>query len=241
MVDLAAVYAKNIEFFGSIPDRTTDVVCAACLGPVQPDFTLCYACSRLFAMAPDELRERIVPLTSALSPSPWYTRLLTYKRGNSHYAWTLIALLERYLAAHADDIATALGGPPAFATVVPSKQPGVTFETQTLARVLRAVPDLPWPIEEALSFHAGASVPRRTYTPEAFEVLANVQGRRVLLIEDSWVSGATPLSAAGALRAAGAEVLLLPIARVIDNPGWWGEHPYLTMMREPYDVARWPR
>jgi hypothetical protein len=63
----------------------------------------------------------------------------------------------------------------------------------------------------------------------------------VLLVEDSWVSGATPLSAAGALHAADAEVLSLPIARVINNPGWWGDNPYLTMMWEPYDVVRWPR
>jgi len=240
MVDLAATYAKNVEFFGSVPNRTNDFVCTACRGPVQPDFPLCYGCNRLFHAAPHELRDRIVPLTSALSPSPWYTRLLTYKSANSHYAWALIALLERYLPVHQEEIAEVLGDVPHFVTVVPSKKPGVTFQNQTLARVLRAVPDLPWPVEEALSFREGASVGRQKYVPTAFDVVANVEGRRVLLIEDSWVSGATPLSAAGALHAAGADVLLLPIARVIDNPAWWGEHPYLTAMNEPYNVGHWP-
>lgn len=43
-------------------------------------------------------------------------------------------------------------------------------------------------------------------------------GKRVLLVEDAWVTGATAVSAAGSLVEAGAaEVLVLPIARIIDG------------------------
>lgn len=102
------------------------------------------------------------------------------------------------------------------------------------------MPVQPWPLLQLLSFNTGALIPRQTYRPASFSTIAQVEGLRVVLIEDSWVSGATPLSAAGALHDAGASVLVLPIARVVDNPAYWGEHPYVTQMTEAYDVARWP-
>jgi hypothetical protein len=240
MVDLAATYAENLHLFANVPDRSSDVVCDACLGPVK-GFSRCFACNKLFSAAPSVLAERIVPLTSALSPSPWYTRLQNYKTGHGEYAWTLVALLDRYLTAHEGNIAEMLGGTPDAVTIVPSKRPGVSFDSQMLSRVVRAVPDpRGWPLEQLLAFNDGASIPRQTYRPGAFSLVADVAGKRVVLIEDSWVSGATPLSAAGALHDGGASVLVLPIARVVDNPKYWGDHPYIAQMADGYDIERWP-
>src|SRR5205085_821255 len=146
--DLSVEYADNVGVFSNVPNVANDFVCNACLGPVK-DFSRCYACSKLFSAAPSILAERIIPITSALNPGPWYTRLQQYKAGHHEYAWVLVALLEKYLAAHADDV-TALHG-------------------------------------------------------------------------------------------AGASVAILPIARVVDNPKYWVDHPYVAQMAESYDVERWPR
>lgn len=63
-------------------------------------------------------------------------------------------------------------------------------------------------------------------------------------MEDSWVTGATGVSAAGALhRERAAAVVILPIARAI-NEDWLSQpvhHPYRAAMRELYDIERWPR
>ncbi len=72
-----------------------------------------------------------------------------------------------------------------------------------------------------------------------------VSDERVILIEDTWVSGATALSAAGALLDRGAEsVAILPIARMVEPDPWnscYGGHPYLGVLETPYDPAEWPR
>lgn len=238
--DLDAVFAENVALFSNVPAVSADFVCPACLGPVKGDFRRCYACYLLFRSAPEVLENRVMPISSALSPGPWYTRLQNYKRGHTEYAWVLVALLEKYLAAHLDEIAGVLGGLPNCFTIVPSKR-GTAFENQMLTRVVQAVPSRAWPLEQLLTFNPGASIPRQTYRPGAFSLTRDVSGQRVVLVEDSWVSGGTPLSAAGALYEGGASVLLLPIARVIDNPSYWGDHPYIVQMRDAYDVERWPR
>jgi len=139
--DLSVEYADNVGVFSNVPNVANDFVCNACLGPVK-DFSRCYACSKLFSAAPSILAERIIPITSALNPGPWYTRLQQYKAGHHEYAWVLVALLEKYLAAHADDVTALLGGPPDLVTIVPSKR-GTAYADQMLARVVNAVPSLP--------------------------------------------------------------------------------------------------
>jgi len=237
--DLAAIYEENAKLFRPVPPATEDFVCTRCLGPVPEEYSECYACSILFRAAPEELRDAIVPMTSALSPSPWYSRLWNYKRGNSDYAWVLVALVDRFLREHANHIEASLCGPVDIVTIVPSKR-GTTFTEQMLRRVVAAAPSVPSVPQEVLAMQSG-TIPRRTFRPAAFNVTADVNDARVLLIEDSWLSGSTALSAAGALVGAGATVLLVPIARVIDNPSWWGSHPYIEAMSKDYDPTIWPR
>jgi hypothetical protein len=63
---------------------------------------------------------------------------------------------------------------------------------------------------------------------DAFQVLDDVTGRRVLVVDDSWVTGARARSAAAALERAGAAVVAIVVAgRIVDTtaaPGtarWW--------------------
>jgi predicted amidophosphoribosyltransferase len=57
-------------------------------------------------------------------------------------------------------------------------------------------------------------VPRRSVEPDLFAARRDLTGRRVLLVDDTYTSGGTVASAAGALRRAGAErVVALTIGR----------------------------
>ena len=87
-----------------------------------------------------------------------------------------------------------------------------------------------------LLHHSGELVERFTYTPAAFEPDDRVRGERVLLIEDTWVTGATVISAAGALLEHGAEsVAVPPIARHL-NKAFWRRHDYVDAMRREYQL-----
>jgi hypothetical protein len=219
-------------------------------------FDECYACHVLFdghtvsdggkhtvIWTPSELDEHVVPMTSALSPSPWYTRLLTYKQGHPEYGAALAALAYTYLETNQEPIAGLLGGEPTVLTIVPSKR-GVAFNEQPFRKTLARVPPLRDRLRSTLVHVPGASVGRRHYNPAAFASgPAPVRDARVILLDDTWVTGATAVSAAGALLRDGArDVVIVPLARMVDSGFWPDTHPYRQVMKKtPYDPGAWPR
>lgn len=230
---------------GTVPGPA-DWVCPRCCGPRYPRFSYCYGCARLFSSAPVALQDRVASITSCLEESAWYSQLLSYKT-NSQDPWPLLGgLVTRFATVHAKKLAALLGGAPTATTVVPSKR-GRPMAEQPLYRLLGAALSAssnPLPAPTMLLEHNGAAVPRQTYTPGAFRIPQGqrVRSARVVLVEDSWTSGATAVSAAGALLEGGAQqVVILPIARLIKASFWGNEHPYLKAMQAPYDITHWPR
>lgn len=245
------VFTENREHFSAVPDVASDWVCNICLGPCNPRFgRLCRGCEMLFDRrhAPALLRDRIVPMTSVVERGPWYHALLNYKRGMpDEYMPVLASLMVTYLDEHEDDIERLLGGTPTVVAIVPSKR-GDTFETQPLRRVVRAALRLrDWAdlLGYTLQFAGDPDRDhRQRYFPDEFEAgPVEVNGERVLVIEDGWASGATAVSAAGAILGYGAtSVAIIPAARIVSHDFWPPTHPYREAMdRTPYDPARWPR
>jgi hypothetical protein len=206
---------------------------------------MCRDCARLFPAAPGLLQGHVVPLTSALEDGPWHSQLVSCRTAEPE-SWSLPGgLVVRFASVHAARICELLGGSPTATTVVPSKR-GRPMGEQSLFRMISAAvqrePESLPPPQVLLEF-APDSPWRHRYAPGAFRVPSGecVAGSRVVLIDDCWISGATCLSAAGALLDAGvAQVVALPIARVVSEGVWGDEHPYVRAMREPYDVGRWP-
>ena len=230
----------------SIPSRTNAFVCDTCLGPVNPNFAHCFGCNRVFGPfgAPRELREAIVPMTSALKPSAWYTALINYKKYQPVLRGLIVSIAHHFLASRRTHIAALLGGEPTMITVVPSKK-GVPYETQPLRTALAISQPIREKLAQALTYNAAEPVPHLGYNPAAFPVgPASARGHRIALIEDSCVSGATAISAAGALLEHGAaSVAVLSIARVVAEDFWPEDHPYRIAMKTPFDAdtASWPR
>ncbi len=242
MATAAELFATSRAVFGSIPHQRESYVCPTCLGPVT-NYQQCYGCNRLFnSGVPARLWDVIVPMTSVLNPSPWYVKLSTYKRGFTEHGKTLVSLAYTYLTANATQVAAVLGGDPDVFTIVPSKR-GVDFATQPLRRTLARIEWIKARLAQTLVYHEGTGAQRWAYTPNAFTAGPyDVRGKRIVLIEDSWVTGATAVSAAGALLDFGAEsVLVMPMARVVDAGYWPDDHPYRIAMARPYDVSAWPR
>jgi hypothetical protein len=236
------VFDASRHLFGSVPSVADPCVCRLCLGPVNEGYTSCLGCHRLFHSgdAPRWLGANVVPMTTALNPSPWYSRLITYKQGNPEHLRLLGALASTYLHQHWRSVEALLGGSPTLLTIVPSKR-GIAYAHQPLQRALSLSGPFPVPLHPTLRYLEGGE--RHSYTPGIFTpVTESLFEQRIVLIEDTWVTGATALSAAGALMDQGAtSACILSIARCIDA-NFWGElHPYRNAMKIPYEVSRWPR
>ena len=237
------VVLANRQIFGCVPSHGEEYVCELCLGPVT-SYAQCFACNQLFArngVHPD-LWGKVVPMTSVLNPSPWYGMLSTYKRGLVEHSPVLCSLAYEYLMVNAASIEELIGGEPAMFTIVPSKR-GFAFQDQPFRRALGRVEYLAQRLRHTLVFDSSRPISRWAYSPDSFtQGPEKVDGARVLLLEDSWVTGATAMSAAGALLKFGAStVVVLPLARVVDQGFWQQDHPYRQAMGKPYRFDAWPR
>jgi hypothetical protein len=240
-----AIFESTRGLFGSVPSASAIAVCPVCRGPVNRGFGVCYGCECLFRggpPVPSSLRSSIVPMTTAINPSPWYSRLLQYKRGRQEYWPTLEALVETFLRTNESHLRELLQGRLDAVGVVPSKK-GIDFSKQPLAELLRSSRRFGPVTEHLLSFRPDASLDRWQYDLSVFQAgRGSIADRRIVLIEDTWVTGATCMSAAGSLLDLGARsVVVLPIARCI-NESFWGESAaeYMEAVAVAYRPT-WPR
>ena len=235
--------AEKIAHIGSVPSKSTPYTCPICLGPLRPSFERCYSCHQLFGLngAPASLIGQIMPMSTALNPSAWYSYFIGYKGPAREYSQYLAALFVLYLTEHESRIERMLAGNWTMITIVPSTR-GPTYDDQPLKKALWLGLRTRRYLHQTLSHVAGQDIARGLYAPRAFESAGeDASGQRVLLIEDLWVSGAKCVSAAGRLLEKGAEnVVILPIARAFrDNPDFTPPE-YLAASRAPFDVSFWP-
>jgi hypothetical protein len=197
-------------------------VCRLCCGPAAAS-AVCFACRvvghRLGLPLAPVSPVRLCPL-----PSPLYTVLMGYKESpvpeaRARFTPIVRNLVDDFFAAHAACLAA--GGPVGLALAVPStarpsgaplaQVPG--FSGDVRARfggcwcddVLRRGPG-----------RLGHMRPARDGFAVPPERRAEVQGRHVLVLDDTYVSGARAQSAAGALRLAGAvSVQIVAAGRVL--------------------------
>jgi predicted amidophosphoribosyltransferase len=242
-----SVFDETRHTFGAVPHVSGEHVCGLCLGAVN-GYPQCYDCFKLFlrSACPRDLRGRVVPMTIAFNPSAWYSALWTYKRAQFlENAPTLAALIFLWITEHRNHLETLLGGAWDLITVVPSKKADALFDEQRLRLAIGLVKPIDDDLQETLRFAPGHEFGRNLYTPEIFQPVRRVHGSRILLIEDTWITGATALSAAGALMDAGARsAVIVPTAREVQLEFWErdGPHPFCDAVRAAeYDLAFWPR
>ena len=223
-------------------------VCPGCMGPKREPFDWCPGCDRLReALCPDDVLRSTVPATIAERPGPWYNRLATYKAGHPEYRRHLVSVFWTFLRSHQEDIERHLGGPISMITPVPSKR-GKSYSEQPLRSALAMPTQIDDLLAPVLAYQPDPDVEnlRRSYYPQCFQPAGESPSReRIVLVEDTWVSGATTVSAAGSLLDQGADsVLAVPIARVLDTD-YWRWSPYVTWINEQsggdYESMPWPR
>ena len=188
---------------------------------MQAGFARCYQCDLAHARCGRLLADVIAPVAYAVKGGRLAGDLWRYKSGAAgatEAGARLTAMLARFLREHSDQVwrAAGMAAGPELAAIVPSGQgrPG----PHPLLGIVASCVDVPI---VPLSAAPGAAVRARGLADGVavgwLTVGGAVAGADVLLVDDTWVSGASAQSAAAALKAAGARrVALVVIGRHVD-------------------------
>jgi hypothetical protein len=208
-------------------------VCSACFN-LTDGYGRCYACAHggrcLDAMA---------PISYSVAGEQLHHALASYKRlpdsGARHFALGLAAVLWRHLGGHERCLASA-AATDAFTlvTTVPSSQ-RERADTHPLHLL---VADLVGPARDRYDRvleRTDVPVDPHRFCAEKYSCRHDLGGRPVLLIDDTWTTGANAQSAAAALKVSGAgRVGALVIGRFV-NRGWHRNDVQLRNLAQPFD------
>lgn len=213
-------------------------VCTSCFNFTR-GYEHCYSCAR------GELwLATVVPISYSIGGEQLHRALMGYKRLSGEVARRLTvglaAVLWRFLATHEGCVAAA-AGVDAFelVTTVPS---GVQ-ERDAAHPLRRVVGELIRPTRSRYRPVLGRSslaIRPREVNAGKFEPRFPLHGETVLLIDDTWTTGASARSAAAALERAGAgHVAAVVIGRHI-NRKWHENDRRLRALDSPFDWSRCP-
>ena len=218
--EAAAILAEHCGYLRSVI-REPRVTCQVCATPVD-GWDLCYPCKSHRESAFD-VADRVGSVVYASRPAEQTYRVMRgYKAAQPPRAHSVVFALLTALAirGHLECIETLNEDSDLVWAVVPSTS--TPRPVHRLRQVVAGV--MPVNCDEVVLRPLTGPWTSRELSRSAFELVGeSVEGRNVLLVDDSWVRGAHAQSAAHTLRANGAaSVSVLTIARVLD-PGNWDE------------------
>ena len=209
--------------------------CLVCRGPARSGYARCYQCEAHHSIGHGLLADAVVPISYAIKGTPFAEDLWRYKssrEAGTSAGRSLVALLLAFLGDHADCIwrRAAMPGPDRLA-VVPS---GVgRLGAHPLLALASPYLRLPlWP----LAIRPGRQ--GRDLDLHRFRADPGPRGCGVLLLDDTWVSGASAQSAAAALKLAGAgRVAIVVLGRHVNPADPRAARFAAGLAPAPYDPA----
>lgn len=213
----------KISVFVPVAPASQEGVCQIChnatgTGQLGTFYSRCWNCRSL----PAGSVRTIVPISLVhTSESQLYASLRDYKGEHlsnsvrAEHALLLAATLQRFLRIHRPHIVEAAGGIDwdAIQVVPSSRSERPEHPLEDVIRQTRYRDDL-----AHLLTRTGEPIGHNEPNPAAFAPTGDLQGRGVLIVDDTLTTGARVQSVAGALTSAGASVVAaVPIGRVIDT------------------------
>lgn len=192
-------------------------VCSVCRGPVEGPYSRCWVCNRHLATPGSLLANAVIPIAYGIKGEQHYQNLVAYKaRHPAAGAQTRLRDLALvFLREHWRCLTATAGGPISQFTIVPSTS-GRTGP-HPLARLL--APRIPLPMVTATP-NSSYPATDRTFHHDRFRVRPDPSRPlgRVLLLDDTWTTGARVQSMAHTLRAAGAtSVVVVVLGRLVKH------------------------
>jgi hypothetical protein len=232
--------------------------CHTCHGPTCPGDSRCWCCrhvGRVLGPGPST----VVPMALYRPGDQLHKVLRGYKDAGSattrqRLAARLAAMSEQFLWIHGSCLTAAVGPVDALCVVPPSRrrpglepppaghrgcQPYPGPPVAPLLGVLDQVESLSGLPRLALTRTAGTTMPRHLWAPpDAYAVCGTTRpGTRVLLLDDTWTTGAHVRSATAALTDAGIDVAGVLVAGRCIEPSasptvsrWWQQAVYRTVI-----------
>jgi predicted amidophosphoribosyltransferase len=230
--ELTAVYGNFM-----LPPRHGAGVCEVCLN-LTDDYALCYACAH-----GTRRLDAVVPISYSIAREQLHHALASYKRLDGEIARRLqaelAAVLWRFLASHEPCVAKAAGLRKQFdlVTTVPSGDRS-RDDRHPLRRVVSELVTPTRDRHERLLHRSPDPIEPREFDENKFIPQRELHGEAVLLIDDTWTTGASAQSAAAALKAAGAgRVAAVVIGRHL-NREWHENDRRLRGISRPFDWDR---
>jgi hypothetical protein len=207
--------------------------CDVCRGPVRPGYARCYQCAQHDLFGHGLLADAVVPVSYAVKGTAFADDLWRYKSRPGpdppdpairRARASVLALLLTFLTDHGDCVWRHAGMPPPRRLAVvptgygrPGPHPLLSLASPYLR--LQVCP---------MAIHPGRQ--GRDLDQSRFLAGRVPAGTSVLLLEDSWVSGASAQSAAVALKLAGARHVAVVVLGRHVNPADPGAAPLLTRL-----------
>ena len=213
--------------------RAGPEVCGLCFNLTR-GYERCYACAH-----GQPWLDALSPISYSIAREQLHHTLASYKRDEGEIARRftveLAAVLWRFLVHHEACVAEAVGAERFdLVTTVPSSD----CDRDEHHPLRTIVGELVGPTRERhqrLLRRTETDVPPRGFHREKYESLRLLAGEPVLLIDDTWTTGANAQSAAAALKSAGSG----PVAAVVIgrhlNREWHHNDRRLRRITRPYD------
>ena len=228
VAELTALYTNFM-----LGPRRGPGVCDVCFN-FTDGYARCYACTHGEAWL-----DAVAPISYSVAREQLHHALARYKRLSGEMARRLgvelAAVLWRYLAQHEPCVARATGTD-AFelVTTVPSSD-GQRDGRHPLRKIVGEIAGPTRLRHERLLRRAGVPIYAREFNPGKYEAVRRLTGQAVLLIDDTWTTGANAQSAAAALKSAGAgRVAAVVIGRHL-NREWHENDRRLRGITRPFD------
>ncbi|MHB1615509.1 MAG: ComF family protein [Actinomycetes bacterium] len=215
-----------------------DKVCTVCHSMVAEGYTTCYPCQE----AKWALDSATADITAFVSMAPrgeqMARELLSYKdtrvpdQHRTRMVTGLGAVLWKWLGRHELCVARPLGFD-GFDVVTTVPSTSGRQGHHPLVQVVAGVVTGSEARYEDLLVLRRPELEQRAHAMDRYATTREVTGRRVLVVDDTWTTGAHAQSARGALKAAGASgVAIVAIGRWF-NPGYRDGGPWLAEHRKP--------
>jgi hypothetical protein len=200
--------------------RIGDGICTSCHGCPSPGWSKCWSCDTVESQLSQPCPV-IVPISLYEVGYQLHHQLRTYKGAPSEMSREFLiktaAILGYFLRLHGPCIEQAAGGAWDTITSVPSSTD--RDGEHPLVTAIKLLPDVRDQYEPLLE-RGTVQVTHTIASDEGFRALRSLHGERILLVDDTFTSGARAQSAASALNNAGGTVAAIaPIGRVI-TPGF---------------------
>lgn len=229
--ELSAVYGNFM-----LSPRAGPGVCEVCFN-LTDGYPRCYACAH-----GQQWLDVVAPISYSVAREQLHHALASYKRLTGEPARRLraelAAVLWRHLAAHERCVARGAGAE-AFqlVTTVPSGERR-RDEHHPLRWIVGELIGPTRARHERLLERSDVAAEPRAFHPERFRVRRQLHGETVLLLDDTWTTGASAQSAAAALRTAGAGAIASVVIGRHLNREWHENDRRLRGLTRPFDWTR---